>query len=144
MPQFTLDSRLDADTHPIGDLPLCRVLLMDDARFPWLILVPQKPDLAELIDLDEAERGIAMQEIAAVSAALKAEFNPDKLNVAALGNQVRQLHIHVIARFISDAAWPNPVWGNGRRQPYPGHMAGSIVNRLFKALQNTGIEESLP
>ena len=82
-----------------------------------------------------------MQEIAAASNALKAGFSPDKLNVAALGNHVRQLHVHVIARFVSDAAWPSPVWGSGECQPYPAHMAGSMAGRLAKALKPAGLEE---
>ena len=135
---FTLDPVLRDDTHAIGDLALCRVLLMDDARFPWLILVPRRDNKAELIDLGEADRILLMTEISVASNALKAIFNPDKLNVAALGNQVRQLHMHVIARFVSDEAWPSPVWGHGRAQPYPPHMAGSLVGRLADAL---GIEE---
>ena len=131
---FTLDPVLGDDTHVIGDLELCRVLLMDDARFPWLILVPRRDNKAELIDLGEADRVLLMNEIFAASNALKAIFNPDKLNVAALGNQVKQLHIHVIARFVSDEAWPRPVWGMGTRQPYPPHMAGSLLGRIADAL----------
>ena len=131
---FTLDPVLGDDTHVIGDLELCRVLLMDDARFPWLILVPRQAERTDLIDLDETDRQILMREIALASEALKTIFNPDKLNVAALGNQVRQLHIHVIARFVSDEAWPSPVWGHGRAQPYPPHMAGSLIGRIGDAL----------
>ncbi len=142
MQPFTLDSRLEADTFVIGQLGLSQILLMDDARFPWLILVPAKPDLAEIIDLSEAERIILMQEIAVASEALKSLFNPDKLNIGALGNHVRQLHIHVIARFVSDEAWPNPVWGKGERQPYPPHMAGSLIDRIAKALVPANLKEA--
>ncbi|MBY0613154.1 MAG: HIT domain-containing protein [Beijerinckiaceae bacterium] len=142
MPAFTLDSRLQADTLPIGELTLCRVLLMDDARFPWLILVPRKADLADLIDLDVDERRRLMDEIAMACDALKAAFGPDKLNVAALGNQVRQLHVHVIARFTSDVAWPSPVWGVGERQAYPPHASGSLVDRLGKLLAPHGLTET--
>ena len=131
---FTLDSTLDADTYVVGDLALCRVLLMDDARFPWLILVPRQAERAELIDLTEGDRHLAMQEIALASEALKTLFAPDKLNVAALGNQVRQLHIHVVARFVSDEAWPRPIWGIGTRRTYPPHMSGSLLDRLADAL----------
>ena len=141
MPAFALDPRLDADTLPIGDLKLCRVLLMDDARFPWLILVPRKPNLTELIDLDSDDRHAIMEEIAAASEALKAAFNPDKLNVAALGNHVHQLHVHVIARFTSDAAWPSPVWGVSERQFYAPHASGSLVDKLAKALARHGLVE---
>jgi diadenosine tetraphosphate (Ap4A) HIT family hydrolase len=141
MPAFSLDPQLDADTMPLGRLPLSRVLLMNDARYPWLILVPEKPDLAEIIDLSEPDQQQLMREIAAASQALKALFNPDKLNVGALGNRVRQLHIHVIARFVSDAAWAGPVWGVGQAQPYPPHMAGVTLDRIAGALKPSGLED---
>jgi diadenosine tetraphosphate (Ap4A) HIT family hydrolase len=107
---------------------------MDDARYPWLILVPERPDLAEIIDLDAAARHRLMDAIAAASTALTALYRPDKLNVGALGNRVRQLHVHVIARFVSDTAWPAPVWGVGEAVPYPPHMAGIAVDRMAAAL----------
>jgi diadenosine tetraphosphate (Ap4A) HIT family hydrolase len=141
MPAFSLDPQLDADTMPLGRLPLSRVLLMNDARYPWLILVPEKPDLAEIIDLTEPDQQQLMREIAAASQALKSLFNPDKLNVGALGNRVRQLHVHVIARFVSDAAWAGPVWGVGQAQPYPPHMAGVTLDRIAGALKPFGLEE---
>ena len=138
---FILDPRLDADTLVLGCFALSRVLLMNDARYPWLILVPQKPDLAEIIDLPVSEQMQLMREIAAASQALKTLFNPDKLNVGALGNRVRQLHVHVMARFVSDAAWPGPVWGVGQAQPYPPHMAGVTMDRILAALKPLGLEE---
>ena len=138
---FILDPRLDADTLVLGCFALSRVLLMNDARYPWLILVPQKPDLAEIIDLTVSEQMQLMREIAAASQALKTLFNPDKLNVGALGNRVRQLHVHVMARFVSDAAWPGPVWGVGQAQPYPPHMAGVTMDRILTALKPLGLEE---
>jgi diadenosine tetraphosphate (Ap4A) HIT family hydrolase len=141
MSSFALDPQLDADTIPVGRLALCRVLLMDDARYPWLILVPERAGLAEIVDLPEADRIMLMREIAAASEALKAVFTPDKLNVAALGNRVRQLHVHVIARFVSDAAWPAPVWGVGAAQSYPPHMAGVSADRIAGALKPFGLEE---
>jgi diadenosine tetraphosphate (Ap4A) HIT family hydrolase len=141
MVAFALDRHLEADTYPIGQLPLSRVLMMNDARFPWLILVPERPDLAEIIDLDEAAQGQLMREIAAASQALRTLFNPDKLNVGALGNRVRQLHVHVIARFVSDAAWAGPVWGVGQAQPYPPHMAGVAVDGMIRALLPLGLKE---
>jgi diadenosine tetraphosphate (Ap4A) HIT family hydrolase len=141
IPVFSLDPQLEADTYLIGMLPLCRVLMMNDARYPWLILVPQQPDLAEIIDLAPADRHQLMTEISAVSEALKALFNPDKLNVGALGNRVRQLHVHVLARFVSDASWPGPVWGVGIAQAYPPHMAGVNLDRLVAALRPFGLVE---
>jgi diadenosine tetraphosphate (Ap4A) HIT family hydrolase len=127
---------LDADTMPVKRLPLCDVLLMNDARYPWLILVPRRPSVSEIIDLSPDDRGRLMDEIALASTALKGAFDPDKLNVAALGNRVRQLHVHIIARFVSDVAWPGPVWGVGEAAPYPPHMAGMLIDRLEAALSD--------
>jgi diadenosine tetraphosphate (Ap4A) HIT family hydrolase len=107
---FALHSRLAADTIALGQWPLCRLLLMKDARFPWLILVPAKPDLREIHDLSLQERAVLIEEVARASTGMQQAFKADKMNVAALGNQVPQLHVHVIARFAGDAAWPNPVW----------------------------------
>ncbi len=136
---FALDPQLDADTIPLGRLALSRVLLMNDMRFPWIILVPERAGAAEIIDLDGADRALLMEEIAKASHALKRGFDPDKLNVAALGNRVRQLHVHVIARFVSDAAWPNPVFGSGPAQPYPPHMQGVVADRLAGAMGLAGL-----
>ncbi len=110
---FTLDPHLAGDTAVVGDLDLCRVLLMDDARFPWLILVPRGHDLSELDQLDSAQRARLMDEIALCSDALRDSAEVDKINVGALGNIVRQLHVHVVGRRVGDAAWPGPVWGQG-------------------------------
>ena len=134
MTDFALDPRLAADTLPVGDLPLCRVLLMRDARFPWLILVPRRPDLREFIDLPADARAILMEEIAAASRALQAETGAEKLNVGALGNVVAQLHVHVVARFAADAAWPGPVWGSGAATLYPEGAADALTERLAARL----------
>lgn len=131
---FTLDPQLEADTFPVADLALSTVRLMDDARFPWAILVPRQPGLSELIDLDGASRARLTEEIDQVARALKTLTTCDKLNVAALGNQVRQLHIHVIARFAADPAWPKPVWGLGERRTYAAPQAVLLVARLRAAL----------
>jgi diadenosine tetraphosphate (Ap4A) HIT family hydrolase len=108
---WTLDPQLAADTVPVGDLELSCVLLANDANYPWLILVPRKPALADLIDLDESGQRQLLAEVDAAARALKRVTRCDKLNIAALGNVVAQLHVHVIARRRSDAAWPKPVWG---------------------------------
>lgn len=113
MPEtFALHPQLAADTFFVQELPLCRLVAMDCRALPWLILVPRVAGARELIDLSETEQQQLMREIARVSALLKQEFRPDKINVAALGNMVPQLHVHVLARFTTDAAWPKPVWGN--------------------------------
>ena len=115
---FQLHERLAADTHPIADWPLCRVLLMDEAAFPWLVLVPRRVGLRDLHNLDPTDLTLAASEIVRASHLLEDLFRPDKMNVAALGNKVAQLHIHVIARFATDAAWPKPVWGVTPHAPY--------------------------
>lgn len=131
---FALDRQLAADTLAVGDLVLSRVLLMDDVRFPWLVLVPQRTGLVELGDLPRAERITLLDEIEQASAILRALHAPDKLNVAALGNVVAQLHIHVIARFRSDAAWPRPVWGVGEPQRHAPAAAAARITRLRECL----------
>lgn len=114
---FALHPRLAADTTQIAHWPLCRVLLMNDARFPWLILVPERPEMREIHDLAAADRATLAEEIARASRLMQDRLQAHKMNVAALGNQVPQLHVHVIARFTGDPAWPNPVWSQGAPQP---------------------------
>jgi diadenosine tetraphosphate (Ap4A) HIT family hydrolase len=108
---WSLHPQLQRDTINIGDLPLSRVLIINDANYPWMLLVPRRPGVAEIIDLDEVEQAQLMTEIARVGRALKTVTQCDKLNIAALGNVVAQLHVHIIARRQGDAAWPKPVWG---------------------------------
>lgn len=120
---FTLHPQLAKDTVFIAALRLCDALLMNNALFPWMILVPRCENASEIIDLSEGDRITLMEEIAVSSRAMKAVFKPKKLNVAALGNQVPQLHIHVIARYENDAAWPNPVWGKGSQRYHPEESA---------------------
>ena len=130
---FQLDPRLGRDTVFIADWPLCRVLLTDDARFPWLVLVPRRAGLAELDDLDEDDRTRLMHEIQRAMKTLRRVVACDKLNVGALGNIVRQLHVHVVARHTSDAAWPGPVWGHGAAQRYTPEAHDALVARLRSA-----------
>jgi len=105
-----LHPQLARDSTSLGDLPLSHVLVNDDANYPWLILVPRRPHLVELIDLDDTAQALLMTEVTRVARALREVTSCHKLNVAALGNVVPQLHVHVIARFQHDPAWPNPVW----------------------------------
>jgi diadenosine tetraphosphate (Ap4A) HIT family hydrolase len=126
---FKLDPRLEADTLHVGDLPLSTVLLMDDARFPWLILVPRRASVSELTDLPETDAEALMDEIRLATRVMLDLSKPDKVNIGALGNVVSQLHVHVVGRFRSDPAWPGPVWGHGTRAPYPAHAAASLVER---------------
>jgi len=124
---FVLDPTLQRDTHFICEMSLSTVLLMDDARFPWLIVVPRVVGARDLIDLDEAHRIVLWREVARASEALRTLCTPHKLNVAALGNVVEQLHVHVIARFRDDAAWPRPVWGTGTAQPYAEAILAGVL-----------------
>jgi diadenosine tetraphosphate (Ap4A) HIT family hydrolase len=124
---FALDPRLAADTRPVASLPLCEVLLMDDARFAWLVLVPRRPGATEIADLGEADQATLWREVNQAAAALRAAAHCDKLNLGALGNIVRQLHVHVVARREDDAAWPGPVWGSGTAEAYaPGALDARI------------------
>ena len=134
MTGFSLHPRLAADTHHVGDLPLSTVLLMDDARYPWLILVPRRPDLREIVDLPAVERAVLMEEIATISLALQHVSGAEKLNVGAIGNLVPQLHVHVVARFAADPAWPAPVWGRGVPVPYGAAERSTRVARLAASL----------
>lgn len=115
-PGWSLHPQLAADTAPVDDLALSRLLVMNDADYPWLILVPRRADARDMIDLG-GEQALLMDEISMVSQALKDQTRCDKLNVAAIGNVVPQLHIHIVARRIGDRLWPKPVWGAtaGRR-----------------------------
>jgi diadenosine tetraphosphate (Ap4A) HIT family hydrolase len=139
---FDLDPAFSDSAIVLGDLPLSRVLLQDDARFPWLVLVPRRPAIAEIMALEPADRVLLVDEIVAASNALQALYGPDKLNIGTLGNHVRQLHVHVIARFASDLAWPGPVWGHSPAVPYPAHVAGMTADRIAKALAPHGLKEA--
>ena len=123
MSEVSIDSRLTEGAVHVGDLALSRVFFVDNALFPWVVLVPLRPALVELLDLTAQERHQLMDEVATVSTAFRQLFAPDKLNVATLGNQVSQLHVHVIARFRTDSAWPDPVWGRGSAPYEPGVLA---------------------
>lgn len=132
---FELHDRLAADTFLVTDLTLCRVLLMNDRRFPWLILVPRRAGLRDFDDVAGAEKADFHAEIDLASAVLREVSGAEKMNVAALGNMVPQLHVHVIARFAADAAWPGPVWGVGQAEPYGPDEAKGLVARLSGAFR---------
>jgi diadenosine tetraphosphate (Ap4A) HIT family hydrolase len=129
---FALDPRLQSDTIDLGDWPLCKVLLMNDANYPWVILVPRRKGAVELLDLNEIEQQQLMKESMQLAQVLKKEFKADKLNIANLGNVVSQLHIHHIVRYKTDAAWPKPVWGAVPAKPYAGEPQQKIVSDLKK------------
>lgn len=134
MSDFALDPRLEADSLPLCELELCTVRLAKDANYPWLIMVPKVAGMAELIDLSAQNQHRLTDEIAAISGALRTVTNCDKLNVAALGNMVRQLHIHVIARYEGDSAWPGPIWGVNPAKDYEEGKADELIGKIKAAL----------
>lgn len=129
---FTLNDRLHNDTFHVCDLSCCRVLLMNDSTYPWLILVPMINGLEELHTIPAEHRAAVFNDIDRASQILESLTAPTTLNVAALGNVVRQLHIHVVARFDSDPAWPAPIWGKDAPKPYTDHH---FLNRLQAAFE---------
>lgn len=133
--EFTIDLRLSRDSHDITNLPLCNVRLMDNKNFPWLVLIPRVVGASEWIDLSREQQHQLSDEIAVVSHVLQALVTPDKLNVATLGNVVSQLHIHLIARYKADAAWPKPVWG-GAEEPYSEAESRKFIYELKSALDS--------
>lgn len=134
MDSFHLHERLAADTTPVADWGLSRLLLMNDARYPWLILVPRRAGLVEIHDLKHAERMVLIEEISRASAGLKSATGTAKINVGALGNVVPQLHVHVVARRLVDPAWPGPVWGNGNAVAYEQGVKDALIEKLLDKL----------
>ncbi len=124
---FELDSRLATDSVLIADGPLSQIRLMNDDRFPWVVLVPRVPDASEWIDLDGAQQRLLLAEINQISQHLRQKPNVSKINIGALGNIVRQLHIHLIGRNENDAAWPGPVWGSGKAQRFDPEVLAERV-----------------
>jgi diadenosine tetraphosphate (Ap4A) HIT family hydrolase len=131
--QWTLHPQLAQDCAEIGDLPLSRLLVSRDANYPWLLLVPRRPEVGEIIDLSPADQSQLTAEIAQVGAALKGITACDRLNVAAIGNVVPQLHVHVVARRRDDAAWPKPVWGATPAMAYAPAARDALMARLRDA-----------
>ncbi|MSP52398.1 MAG: HIT domain-containing protein [Alphaproteobacteria bacterium] len=134
---FVLDPQLVVDTVPLGEFALSGVHLMNERRYPWLVLVPKRAGARELIDLTPSEQMALVGEIDRVCRAIKPLFNPDKLNVATIGNVVAQLHIHIVGRYRIDPAWPKPVWGASSRLPYEADSLARRVAELRAALQLT-------
>ncbi len=131
--RFALDTRLQNDTDFVIDLQLCTVRLMNDAQYPWLILVPQVADVSELHHLTETQQSLLNQDSNLTSVVLTEVFNPETLNVAALGNMVRQLHIHHVARYSDDPAWPGPIWGKQPVIQYDSKVKLKLINTLQQA-----------
>ncbi len=130
MSTFTLHPQLESDSFFIRDLPLSQLRLSNQKNAPWLVLVPRRPDIQEIFQLTADDRAQLMEEITQVSQALMTLYAPDKINVGALGNIVPQLHVHVIARFKTDEAWPHAIWGKLEPAPYTANAVKAIKDRL--------------
>lgn len=132
---FTLDQRLRQDTVTLGQFPLSLLLLMNDRTYPWFILVPQRAGIREIYELSASEQHQLLRESSQLAATLATLLRPDKLNIAALGNVVPQLHLHHVARFQTDPAWPAPVWGKTPAVPYGPEQITALRDRLEPLLQ---------
>jgi diadenosine tetraphosphate (Ap4A) HIT family hydrolase len=128
---FTLNPRLEADCIVMGDFPLSRLLLMNDSRYPWFILVPRREEIREIYQLGEREQQQLQRESVTLGQGIMEAFGGDKLNVAALGNLVPQLHIHHIVRYLDDATWPGPVWGIGISVPYTAEQLAAVRAKVL-------------
>ncbi|MBO9482583.1 HIT domain-containing protein [Salinisphaera sp. G21_0] len=131
---FELDPQLARDCVVIGDFPVCRLLLMNDSQYPWFILVPRIQGVEEIYQLDEAAQQQLLFESSYLAEMLQVLFCADKLNVAALGNVVRQLHVHHVVRFTADAAWPAPVWGRHPARPYTDEQLSEVMQKLKRGI----------
>jgi len=140
MADVILHPQLARDCVVAGRFPLSLLLLLNDSQYPWFILVPQRPEIREIHHLCEADQQQLLRESSALAAAIESVFQPDKLNIAALGNMVPQLHVHHIARFKNDPAWPAPVWGKLPPKPYaPQEIAGVMEKMSGELSQDRNI-----
>ncbi|MBT6578943.1 MAG: HIT domain-containing protein, partial [Cellvibrionales bacterium] len=138
---FTLDPQLQKDTIAIASLPLCELLLMNDANYPWLILVPRREGARELLELSAEDQLQFLAESNAISRLLQTQFSAEKLNIAALGNVVAQLHIHHVARFAGDAVWPKPIWGAMPAVAYQQEALAEVIELIYGSLaMDSGLE----
>ena len=133
MPEFELHPRLAFDTVAVADWTLSRVLLMNDARYVWLVLVPRLQNAVELFDLSKTDRDVLIDEIARAATVVKTVSGAAKINVGALGNLVSQLHVHVVARHPGDPAWPGPVWGHSAALPYTSAARDALIAKIIAA-----------
>lgn len=135
MAELRLDERLENDSYPITELPLCQLRLMDDTRYPWLLLIPRRPGVSEVFDLDEADQQQLWREASRIGCAFKAMLGADKLNVASLGNVVPQLHVHLVLRREDDEAWPGPVWGQGEPRRHDLDSLAAMRDRVLAMVE---------
>lgn len=136
MSSFQLDDRLARDSELVVSLDVCQLRLMRDSRWPWLVLVPEREGLTEIFDLPALDQSMLFVEMNMVAAALKRVTGAEKINVGALGNIVRQLHIHVVARSTGDENWPGPVWGFGKAVPYDEQAKAAFVRKILETLSS--------
>ena len=134
---FELNPLLRRDCIEMGAFPLCRLLLMNDSNFPWFVLVPERPDVSEVYQLSDADQIQLMRESSHLAQVLAESFNADKMNVAALGNMVPQLHVHHIVRYRSDPAWPGPIWGTVQESAYSDDAMEHVIARVTAALSES-------
>ncbi len=139
MKEFVLHPRLAADCALVGDLPLCRVLLLNDGRYPWVVLVPRRADIREIYELNPVDRQQLLAESCLAGEMLMRRFDGEKLNIGALGNMVPQLHVHHIVRRQTDPAWPGPVWGHSPAVAYEPQQLGERLSLLREALGTAAI-----
>jgi diadenosine tetraphosphate (Ap4A) HIT family hydrolase len=139
---FSLHPQLAKDCEVIGDLPLCKVLLCNDANYPWVILVPRREDIREQFQLADEDQQLLLIESNFVAQSMNEAFKADKMNVAALGNQVPQLHIHHIVRYADDQAWPGPVWGAVPKRDYAEEALSARVEKLRGLLASAGLQSA--
>ncbi|WP_300273438.1 HIT family protein [Halomonas sp.] len=135
MDHFEPDARLVEDSYPVTELPLCQLRLMNDTRFPWLVLIPRRHDVSEVFELDEADQQQLWREAGRLGRAFKTLMEADKLNVASLGNLVPQLHLHLVLRREGDAAWPGPVWGQGEAEHYDLDALAAMRDRVLAMVE---------
>lgn len=133
---FQLHPQLDADSVTIGDFPLSQLLLINDANYPWFVLVPRKVDITEIYQLSEQDQAQLTRESALLSQLITEQFSADKINIAALGNMVPQLHIHHVVRFKNDPSWPHPIWGRIAAKQYSNEVRSQLLTRLKSSLSN--------
>lgn len=140
MPDFDPDARLVADSYPVTELPLCQLRLMNDARFPWLVLIPRRLEVSEVFELDAPAQQQLWREATTVGRAMLDVLGGDKLNIASLGNVVAQLHVHVIVRRREDAAWPAPVWGHGQAEAYDLDRLADMRARILAEVEGLDLD----
>ncbi|MCA1768679.1 MAG: HIT family protein [Halomonas sp.] len=140
MQDAALDERLEKDSYPVTELPLCQLRLMDDTRYPWLLLIPRRRGVSEIFDLDEADQQQLWREASLVGQALKEFLRGDKLNVASLGNVVPQLHVHLVVRRESDETWPGAVWGQGEPHRYSLDELAAMRDRVLALVEGLDLK----